>query len=618
MRDGREHTIFLVTSDGIVVGDPLSATAARWLKAELESRFPGVPIRYVLVTHHHYARAEGVSVFSGAPESVAQDRYNDALNRARDSFDAGLRGLDRNDDGALDERELAGTADRAALSERDRNGDRKVKPRELYVRVSDVESHFDRDWRVTLGGRAVEMVHVGSTEAPEMSVIVFASERVVFASGVPPLTLQDGFGNYAPRDAQTWARKVDALAFDTMQTSDGRSISHADITAFSRYVATLLDVVADGHEAGRSAANLQASATLDAFRDTPFFAGRRAQIDAAYADLRLTNVDLYGAAMGRFTWPNASFCANNAECDQTTRVGGATVGLRTTVSRFGVIAEAMFGAPQRESARGTAWSFEHGALRCVSSVLASFGPRPGGGFSMAVVGGMSMTVIDTSGLAVMRGVWHRRAAPRRGSLACQPVGNHRRRGHDDTDGAPFRADGSGACDSERESVRRRRRIARRPGGRRTRVAPQLTRASPEMRSMLLKASRVAHQRSDLPRALVFLAIFSVSVCACDRISIPTEPTASVAPPASSLPPLPPAPPPAYSVSGVVTDGSSFGPNGGLNTGNVTILDGAQAGTTVPIFTGGSYTLRNLPAGSVTLEASSPAIAHGRAVWSRAT
>lgn len=121
---------------------------------------------------------------------------------------------------------------------------------------------------------------------------------------------------------------------------------------------------------------------------------------------------------------------------------------------------------------------------------------------------------------------------------------------------------------------------------------------------MLKASRVAHQRSDLPRALVFLAIFSVSVCACDRLSIPTEPTVSVAPPASSLPPLPPAPPPAYTVSGVVTDGSSFGPNGGLNTGSVTILDGAQAGTSVPIFTGGSYTLRNLPAGSVTLEASS--------------
>jgi hypothetical protein len=404
VRDGREHTIFLVTSDGIVIGDPLSITAARWLKAELESRCPGVPIRFVLVTQHHYARAEGVGVFTGAPESVAQARYNNALNRARDKFDAGLGSLDGNDDGALDERELAGAADRAALSERDRNGDRKVTPGELYLRVSDVESHFDRDWKVALGGRVVEMVHVGSTEAPEMSVIVFPSERVVFASGVPPLTLQNGFDNYAPRDAQAWARAVDALTFDTLLTSDGRSVSHADITAFSRYVATLLDVVANGHEAGRSAANLQASATLDAFRDTPFFSGRRAQIDAAYADLRLTDVDLYGAAMGRITWPNATFCAGYADCDETTRVGGATVGLRTTVSRFGVIAEAMFGVRQRESARGTTWSFEHMVHRDTrGSLLASFGSRSRG-FSMAVVGGASMTVTDTSGLAVMRGV----------------------------------------------------------------------------------------------------------------------------------------------------------------------------------------------------------------------
>jgi hypothetical protein len=69
-------------------------------------------------------------------------------------------------------------------------------------------------------------------------------------------------------------------------------------------------------------------------------------------------------------------------------------------------------------------------------------------------------------------------------------------------------------------------------------------------------------------------------------------------------PLPPAPPPTYTVSGVVTDGSAFAANGGLNTGTVTILDGERTGTSVPIATGGRYTLRNLPAGTVLIEASS--------------
>jgi hypothetical protein len=343
-------------------------------------------------------------VFSGPPESVAHDKYNDALNRARDRFDPGLAALDRDDDGGLDARELADSADRAALSERDRNGDGKVRPRELYGRVSSVERYFDRDWTASLGGRVVKMVHVGSSEAPELSVIVFPSERVVFASGAPPLTLQNGFGNYAPRDAKRWATAVDALTFDIMLTSDGRTVSHADISAFNRYVAHLLDVVADEHEAGRSAADLQAETTLDSFRNTPFYAGRRAQIDAAYADLRLTNVDLYGAAMGRMVSPHATFCRDYTPCDQITHVGGVTVGVRTTGWRIGFIAEAMFGVQQRESARATAWSLEHMVHRDTrGSLLASFGSRSRGA-SISVVGGMSMTVTDTRGQAVMRGV----------------------------------------------------------------------------------------------------------------------------------------------------------------------------------------------------------------------
>ena len=402
VRDGRQHTIFLMTPEGIVLVDPMSTATARWLKAELELRFPSVPVRYVLATHHHFTRSEGLGTFAGA-ELVGQDRYNEAANRARRKLDVDLAALDRDDSSALDAQELAASPDRTALLERDRNGDRKVTPRELYVRVSSVGRQFDRRWRIVLGKVPVEMVHVGYTQSPEMSVILFPSERLAFAADVPPLALQNGFGHHSPRDARAWAGAVNALTFDTLLTSDGRSVPHADITAFNLYVRDLLNIVADGYEAGRTAASLQTSAQFDRYRNTPFVAGRQAQIADVLADLKVTTIDLYGAAMGRMVLPEPAFCANYTECDSTTRVGAATVGVRTRVSRVGVVAELMFGAEQRESVRTRQFLFEHMMHRDVrGNFLASIG---GGspGFSIAALAGLALTSTDTSGMAVVPG-----------------------------------------------------------------------------------------------------------------------------------------------------------------------------------------------------------------------
>src|SRR5262245_14687231 len=58
---GDRHTVFLVTSEGIVLSDPIDRETARWLKSELATRFPDRPVKYVLLTHHHFDRAEGAS-----------------------------------------------------------------------------------------------------------------------------------------------------------------------------------------------------------------------------------------------------------------------------------------------------------------------------------------------------------------------------------------------------------------------------------------------------------------------------------------------------------------------------------------------------------------------------
>jgi len=177
--EGDRSTIFLVTPDGILVGDPLNVPFARRLKDELAARFPRQAVRYVALSHHHFDRAEGASVFDGA-QTIAHDRFNTELSRARNAVPAFLGVQDRNDNGELDPAEIEGP-NAALLLSRDRNHDGTVTPGELYGFVLWAKSSFGRRRAIRLGGRRVELVHPGNWHSPDMAVLFFPDERVVFA-----------------------------------------------------------------------------------------------------------------------------------------------------------------------------------------------------------------------------------------------------------------------------------------------------------------------------------------------------------------------------------------------------------------------------------------------------
>ena len=63
--------MFLVTPEGIIMSDPINRDFARYLKAELASRFK-VPVRYVLYTHSDWDHASGGVVFADTAEFVGQ------------------------------------------------------------------------------------------------------------------------------------------------------------------------------------------------------------------------------------------------------------------------------------------------------------------------------------------------------------------------------------------------------------------------------------------------------------------------------------------------------------------------------------------------------------------
>lgn len=60
--DDRHRSVFLVTSEGIILTDPLNTRAAQWLNSELKKRFD-VPVKYVIYSHNHSDHIYGAEVF---------------------------------------------------------------------------------------------------------------------------------------------------------------------------------------------------------------------------------------------------------------------------------------------------------------------------------------------------------------------------------------------------------------------------------------------------------------------------------------------------------------------------------------------------------------------------
>jgi Metallo-beta-lactamase superfamily len=164
--------------DGIVLADPLGVKAATWLRDELAVRFPGRPVRWIVHTHHHFDRAAGAAGFSDTAQTVAHREFNRQLERTRSS---------------------AGFAD--------------VRP---------ALRSFDARDRILLGGRTVDVIYTDRGHSPDMSVLHFSGERVVFAADHPDVAaVPFTFGISSAHQVAEWLAAVAPLDFDVMLSGEG-------------------------------------------------------------------------------------------------------------------------------------------------------------------------------------------------------------------------------------------------------------------------------------------------------------------------------------------------------------------------------------------------------------
>jgi glyoxylase-like metal-dependent hydrolase (beta-lactamase superfamily II) len=290
VQNDNHYTVFLVTQEGVIMSDPINRDFARWLKAEIATRFK-VPVRYVLYTHRDWDHASGGVVFADTAEFVGHRNMLVALAppAGNPPLPADAVKIDANKNGLVERSEAAG-AYSARFAMFDFNRDDVLSGAEIARgSVGDVYPPtvtYTDQHTVTLGGKRVTMTYLGIAHADDSSVLHFPDERAVFSADI--LQIKRLPGGLAPT-VGSWIdalATINALDYEHALTGHALAGTKKDALQSQQYLLDISKGVAAGVAAGRSVAEIQKTLTLDAYKgferwDTI----REAHIAAVYATI---------------------------------------------------------------------------------------------------------------------------------------------------------------------------------------------------------------------------------------------------------------------------------------------------------------------------------------------
>jgi glyoxylase-like metal-dependent hydrolase (beta-lactamase superfamily II) len=276
-------TVFLVTSEGIILADPINADVATWLKAELAQQF-GVPVRYVLYSHYHWDHASGARVFADTATLVGHANMSIALESAIAGFPVQVSLVDSDGDQQLSRDEATGEL-LQAFSGLDTNSDGYLTAAEILAEVLPPEMVYSERLTITLGGKSVELIHPGPNHSIDASVLLFPEERAIYGVdfiNVKRLAL--GFpGSGTLSEWISSLKQVEALDFDIVTPGHSSVGTKAEFTAYREFFEDLQVAVTDAVNSGMTLEELLASDVLTDYSDLPNYVPQRDRnIEEAY------------------------------------------------------------------------------------------------------------------------------------------------------------------------------------------------------------------------------------------------------------------------------------------------------------------------------------------------
>jgi len=304
-RDGNWYVIFLVTHEGIILGDTLNNAFASWLKAELDARFD-VPVRYVVYSHSHFDHAEGGGVFRETALFVAHENMLRNMDGRFPQMPGDM--IDRNNNGRFDREDIDVPTNAkpgicgfgpSFFTMFDHDGDGQVTPAEMQRDIVRPDIVYSDRMRITLGGKTVELIHPGLNHSDDATVMLFPEQRVVFATEflADALVVDDihslpsGCGPYDGSPMAEWIRSyrtVENLDFDILAGGHGALFGKTGVAETREFFEDLMEAVSVGMAAGLSMAELQQTIRLEKYQDWRHYDRLlKDNIEAAYNNLKL-------------------------------------------------------------------------------------------------------------------------------------------------------------------------------------------------------------------------------------------------------------------------------------------------------------------------------------------
>lgn len=281
-RNNNHFTVFLVTPEGVVLGDPINVEFATWLQGELARRFDGATVSHVVYSHSHWDHAAGGAVFADTATFVAHEAMPNALMELPSNatpFD-----VDANDQ--LERAEATGgyLANFDAL---DRNGDGVLTGAEITADVHPPDTLYAEMMTLEVGGKTIELIHPGPAHADDMTVLYFPEERAAFA--VDYINVRRLPGTITGTTFEEYAAAIEAilaLNLDTVVPGHGDIGMPEDLAEYGAFLEDLRAAVLVGINQGMTAEEIQASVQLEQYADWLLFEDRRTSlVEQAYAIL---------------------------------------------------------------------------------------------------------------------------------------------------------------------------------------------------------------------------------------------------------------------------------------------------------------------------------------------
>jgi len=192
------QAIFIMTREGVIVTDPISAEAAAWLKPEIK-KLTDQPVRYVVYSHHHSDHITGGRMFADEATFVSHSAARQPIVDAAD-------------------------------------------PSTPVPILTFTDRMF-----IDLGGKHVELIYTGKNHSDNSLVVLLPQDKLLFAVDFIPVetvayrTMRSDY----PDDWIESLKRVEQLEFDTLVPGHGKIGRKEHVRLFRGYLEDLRAAVVD-------------------------------------------------------------------------------------------------------------------------------------------------------------------------------------------------------------------------------------------------------------------------------------------------------------------------------------------------------------------------------------